>query len=56
MILIELLTPPGVLDAAQRERLAHRMIELLMASHRPDDSHTPEVIGSAQALTQVLAT
>ncbi|MGQ4383460.1 YHS domain-containing protein [Streptomyces sp. SAS_270] len=54
MMLIELLTPPGVLDAAQRDRLAHRMIELLMASDRPDDSHAPEVIDSAQALTQVL--
>ncbi|MEU9207758.1 YHS domain-containing protein [Streptomyces sp. NPDC048415] len=54
MILIELLTPPGVLAAGQRERLARRMIELLMTSDRPDASHAPEVIDSAQALTQVL--
>lgn len=54
MILIELFAPRGVLGTAQQERLAHRMIELLMTSDRPDDSHSPGVIDSAMASTQVL--
>ncbi|QOV34531.1 ATPase [Streptomyces ferrugineus] len=54
MILIELFAPPGALGAAQREWLARRMIDLLMASDQPDDSHAPEVLEAAQSLTQVL--
>ncbi|MGC9540695.1 YHS domain-containing protein [Streptomyces sp. UG1] len=54
MILIELFAPPGALDSAQREWLARRMIELLMASDQPDDSHAPEVLEAARSWTQVL--